>query len=126
MKRIWIAITALIMIIGLCIGEIIWIINITNNIKSQISSVNQLVLNENIDDAISLSEEILNEWDNKHNKLAIFIDHNSLEGIDQTMDIINTCLKTDNIPEFHIEVAKINALLEDLTDTEMPSIYNIL
>ncbi len=126
MKRIWLAITALIMIIGLCIGEIIWIINITNNIKSQISSVNQLVLNENIDDAISLSEEILNEWDNKHNKLAIFIDHNSLEGIDQTMDIINTCLTTDNIPEFHIKVAKINALLEDLTDTEMPSIYNIL
>ena len=83
-------------------------------------------MNENIDDAISLSEKILNEWDNKHNKLAIFIDHNSLEGIDQTMDIINTCLTTDNIPEFHIEVAKINALLEDLTDTEMPSIYNIL
>ena len=126
MKRIWIAITALVIIVGLCIGEIIWISNITNNIKTQIDSVSQLVLDGNIEDAVSLSEEILDEWDNKHNKLAVFIDHNSLEGIDQYMDVIDTCLVTNNIPQFYIEVAKIDALLEDLTDTEMPSLYNIL
>ena len=126
MKRIWIAITALVIIVGLCIGEIIWISNITNNIKTQIDSVSQLVSDGNIEDAVSLSEEILDEWDNKHNKLAVFIDHNSLEGIDQYMDVIDTCLVTNNIPQFYIEVAKIDALLEDLTDTEMPSLYNIL
>lgn len=126
MKRIWIAITALVIIVGLCIGEIIWISNITNNIKTQIDSVSQLVSDGNIEDAVSLSEEILDEWDNKHNKLAVFIDHNSLEGIDQSMDVIDTCLVTNNIPQFYIEVAKIDALLEDLTDTEMPSLYNIL
>lgn len=126
MKRIWIAITALVIIVGLCIGEIIWISNITDNIKTQMDSVNELVSDGNIEEAISLSEEILDEWDNIHNKLAVFIDHNSLEGIDQSMDVIDTCLVTNNIPQFYIEVAKIDALLEDLTDTEMPSLYNIL
>ena len=126
MKRIWIAITALVIIVGLCIGEIIWISNVTDNIKTQMDSVNELVSDGNIEEAISLSEEILDEWDNIHNKLAVFIDHNSLEGIDQSMDVIDTCLVTNNIPQFYIEVAKIDALLEDLTDTEMPSLYNIL
>ena len=126
MKRIWIAITALVIIVGLCIGEIIWISNVTDNIKTQMDSVNELVSDGNIEEAKSLSEEILDEWDNIHNKLAVFIDHNSLEGIDQSMDVIDTCLVTNNIPQFYIEVAKIDALLEDLTDTEMPSLYNIL
>lgn len=126
MKRIWIAISALITITGLCIAEITWISNITDNLKYQIDSINELVSEENIDEAISLSEEINDNWVKNHNNLAMFIDHNNLEEIDQTMEIIDTCLKTNNISQFYIETAKIDSLIEDILDTEMPNFYNIL
>lgn len=126
MKRIWIAVFALIIITGLCIGEIIWISNITDNLKQQIEAVNELVTEKNIDEAISLSQKINNEWTNKHNMLAMCIDHNNLEEIEETMEIIDTCLKTDNIPQFYIETTKINSLIKDVMDTEIPNFYNIL
>ena len=126
MKRIWIAISTLIVVVGLCIGEIIWVSNIAENIESQISEIEETVSIGNLENAISFAEQISSQWNKSHNKLAIFVDHKSLEDIDQSMEIMEVSLSTLNLYQFYIETSKIKSSINDLVDTETPSIYNIL
>ena len=42
------------------------------------------------------------------------------------MEIMEVSLSTLNLYQFYIETSKIKSSINDLVDTETPSIYNIL
>ncbi len=126
MKRIWIVLSLIILIFITYIFEILWINNFTANLKNNMYLMENSLLNNNIDDALNISNETLEMWEEINHHLAIFVDHSDIDDISQSIKIVNVCIKTKNIIDSFIEISKAIYILENLLDFEIPSFHNIL
>lgn len=126
MNRIWTAISILLVLMIGCITELTYINKITNDMKDRLLEINQYVENNSMETALKSSNELHEEWDKNHSIMALFITHDRLENIDQSVEIINANIKSDESSDFFTESARLYAQLNHLKDTELPTINNIL
>ena len=126
MKRIVTASSILIIVIGICIGELFLLKNTVSNFKNDINAVVDLVKSEELDRAIDETNILIDKWNKKHSLISTFIDHEPLKEIEIAFSSMKAELEQEELEEFFIESERSLIYLENLNVTEQPLLGNIL
>lgn len=126
MKRIWISITIFAIMIAGCIAESMIINKMTDKLYSDIEQAQQLVIDQNVQEAINLAKDIDSRWEKEDKVLGAFISHEILEDIEKSLTVMKVNLICEEYNDFFAESSRTLAGLQQLKDTELPKISNIL
>lgn len=126
MKRLVVTSALLASVVGLCCFELYSVNKIYNEAHDIVYKMQDDIKNNYIQDAVELGDELSKLWQNNNVLLSIFIQHESLENIEQTIELINTSIKKSEESDFWMESSRAIIQLQNLCETEFPSIGNIL
>ena len=97
-KETIICIFIIILIIGLDIITQNYTKKSTIEITDCLSKLKDEIENENLENAKLKIEELDNKWDNRHDKLAYYIEHDELEKVDTAIVQVKSFVENDDIP----------------------------
>lgn len=125
-KRIIIISVMITIVIATCIFETIFVDRIYA-LSTQI--IYNMQLTYNIDQNSDISEqtnELYELWQNNIPLISVFIQHESIDEIEQSISIIKSAVEKNDLETFYIESTRATAQIQSLRDTEFPYIENIL
>lgn len=125
MKRIWVAICAMILMITLCVIELSFTNSSIGRLTETLDQAEQKVYEQDYSTAFQLSEEALEVWNNDHKALSFYTTHEQLEQIDLSFAVLLVHLERGNYDDFLSEKHRAAAQLENVRDNEMPSLHNL-
>lgn len=125
MKRIWVSICAMVLMITLCVIELSFTNSAIDQLTDQLDAAEQKVTQKDYDAAFRISEEILEAWDTDHKLLSFYTSHEQLEQIDLSFSSLLIHLRQKNDNDFLAEKCHAAAQLENIKDTDQPSLHNI-
>lgn len=126
MNRIYLALLIVFVIFSGCIFEVSSVNKITDDLSMKVQSAEEYVVNNDLSSAVEVMDQINNLWDKKYAFFAIFIPHDRLENIDQSLKSIRAGLKNNEKEQFFSESEKVKASIKSLRETESAKIQNIL
>ena len=126
MKRIWVAIIAFALVISLCIVENILVNKTISELQENVSLAQDYVKSKDIENANITTQKINDIWENKNKTREMLIAHDQLEPIQISIAVLKANLDTEEYNDFLAESNKISAHLDNLKNTESPTINNIL
>ena len=126
MKRLITSIVLLIITVSACISETIFLNNTVSSFTQDIDSAMQDASNENLESAMQIANDISNRWQEQQAFISTFINHDRLEEITQSIIGMKVNLFKGQLEDFFVESEIAKTQLNDLKDTEFPSIENIL
>ena len=125
MKRIYIALALLIVIAGSCIGtlslekqQLHAMIDLTDRMESACRD-------KNYDRALEQARKLETEFDQRTKTFALFLRHNELNTIKETVLLLPLYLEQENYPEFFISVSRCRLLLQKQLEMDQPTLQNI-
>ena len=113
MKRIWVAVCAMVLMITLCVIELSFTNSSIDRLTEKLDQAEQKVHDQDYSTAFRLSEEALEVWNSDHKVLSFYTTHDQLH------------LQQGNYDDFLAEKYKAAAQLENVKDNEMPSLHNL-
>ena len=126
MKRIWVSVCAMVLMITLCIIEL----NFTNSSIQQLTDTldkaEASVRSSDYDTAFRLSREASQAWEMNHRVLSFYTTHDALEQIDLTFAVLTAHLENGNYKDFLMEKSRVTAQLENVKENEAVNFHNIL
>lgn len=125
MKRIWVAVCAMVLMITLCVIELSFTSSSIDQLAEKLDQAEQKVYEQDYSTAFQLSEEVLEVWNNEHKALSFYTSHDQLEQIDLSLAVLLLHLQQENYDDFLSEKYKAAAQLENVKDNEMPSLHNL-
>lgn len=125
MKRIWVAVCAMVLMITLCVIELSFTNSSIGRLTDTLDQAEQKVYEKDYSTAFRLSEEALEVWNNDHKALSFYTTHEQLEQIDLSFAVLLVHLEQGNYDDFLSEKYKAAAQLENVRDNEMPSLHNL-
>lgn len=126
MKRQIISIVMLFISLAICIWELIFLKFTINEFKNNIYNIQSSYSDKNSDEAINKTNSVIKDWKNQKTFLSSFINHDPLDEIETSLETIKIALENDENEDFLVECKKSLILLDNIRDTETPSIGNIL
>lgn len=126
MKRQIISIVMLFIALAICIWELIFLKFTINEFKNNIYNIQSSYSDKNSDEAINKTNSVIKDWKNHKTFLSSFINHDPLDEIETSLETIKIALENDENEDFLVECKKSLILLDNIRDTETPSIGNIL
>ena len=126
MKRIWVAIIAFALVISLCIVENILVNKTISELQENVNLAQDYVKSKDIENANITTQKINDIWENKNKTIEMLIAHDQLEPIQISIAVLKANLDTEEYNDFLAESNKISAHLDNLKNTESPTINNIL
>ena len=126
MKRIWIAGIAFIIVLGLCIYQIIFVNKAISSVQAKVTESMESLEIEDYETTKELTDEIEELWNEKNKKLALTISHIQIEDVDQSISVLNANIKSEEYSDFLAELSRINVKLDNIRDSGIPIISNIL
>lgn len=126
MKRIWFAVAAFVFIILLCVIENNIVNNTISEIQENLTLAQDFIKDNDIENTSLYTQKVNDVWENNIKKVAMLISHDQLEDIDISISLLNTFLESNEYNDFLEESTRISTHLENLKDTEMPTLSNIL
>lgn len=126
MKRIFVIIFILLFVVFLCMCEIFVINKFTFSIEENISKAVEYAYNNDMDKAKESAQESLNQWEKYKRSVAMFIVHNNIEEIGQSLAYMNSKMNKENTEDFFAEAEKILLQLDYIRMSEIPYWENIL
>ena len=125
MKRIWVAVCAMVLMITLCVIELSFTNSSIGRLTDTLDQAEQKIYEEDYSTAFRLSEEALEVWNNDHKALSFYTTHEQLEQIDLSFAVLLVHLERGNYDDFLSEKNTAAAQLENVRDNEMPSLHNL-
>lgn len=125
MKRIWVAVCAMVLMITLCVIELSFTNSSIGRLTDTLDQAEQKIYEKDYSTAFRLSEEALEVWNNDHKALSFYTTHEQLEQIDLSFAVLLVHLERGNYDDFLSEKNKAAAQLENVRDNEMPSLHNL-
>lgn len=126
MKRIWAALIIFAVLIAGCTAGV----KVTERIAAEMTATvsEAKAANESGDAkrAYELSRKAEQDWRNHHDFLCTYMNHARLEAIDQTLAAMPALCRYGEKDEFAVECDKSIAQFHYLTESEVPSVANIL
>ena len=99
------------------------------NISEQLTQLRQNLINKDdkIDEekAKSEMENVEKEWENRHDKLAYFIEHDELEKVETNITALKSYIETKKYEESISELDKAEFLLKHIQDKYAFNLENI-
>lgn len=93
-----------------------------NDMKEQISVNKEEIDNENIK---NIMKELNKDWEETHNKLAYFIEHDELEKVETDLTSLNSFIETNEYSEAIAELDKAIFVLKHIEDKYAFDLENI-
>ena len=124
-KEIIICIFIIILIIGLDIVTQNYTKKSTIEITECLSELKNEIENENLENAKLKIEELDQKWDNKHDKLAYYIEHDELEKVDTALVQVKSFVENDDIPSAIAELETGKFVLEHIERKYKFNLQNI-
>ncbi len=125
MKRIWFAIIAFIIMIGLCVSERFITDNITNEITQTINFASDLVKEEKYEEAKVYANKAQDLWKKKQNILFLFTPHDRYNMFEEYINSLDTWLEVENYEQFLVEATKADLNLNHINQSEDLTFANI-
>lgn len=112
MKRLIAAIVLIITLAALCTVSIIFVGNSYDNFSNDIEKCKIEIENKNYDAAKKLSFDTAKSWRQKRGALSIFINHGTVEQIDESITQLASFANKENEAHFlaECEIIKLNLL----------------
>ena len=124
-KETIICIFIIILIIGLDIITQNYTKKSTIEITDCLSELKDEIENENLENAKLKNEELDNKWDNRHDKLAYYIEHDELEKVDTAIVQVKSFVENDDIPSAMAELETGKFVLEHIERKYKFNLQNI-
>lgn len=120
MKRIWYAITFLLISISVCIGEQVYIENVNNVLNNDISEIEYSINNEQ--DAQESIKKLNNDYEKIESKLEVLCDNS------QTIELKTNFVELENLDNTQKikALAEARALVNTIYENQKLSLTNIL
>ena len=112
--------------LGICIWELVCLNFTIEDFKSNIYNIQTFQSDKNSDEAINKTNSIIEDWKKHKTFLSSFINHDPLDEIETSLETIKIALENDEQEDFLVECKKSLILLDNIKDTETPSVGNIL
>lgn len=123
-------IVSIVIIIAIIVGNIITENYTKKSVEVTTEQLNQLEIDlekkemdkETLEKKI---EEIHNIWDNRHQKLAYYIEHDELEKVETNLTTLRSYIKTETYEDARAELEKSIYVLEHIKDKNAFQLQNI-
>lgn len=125
MNRLWISIAILVSVICLCAYELFKIRDLSEKSEQNISEMQQYIIKNDFSSALKISQETNEMWENNNTLIAMFVQHEPLENIEQSLAVISVSIVQNNLQDFWTESTKASIQITKLSDTDIPSLGNI-
>lgn len=125
-KQIIILIIALITIIYCGIWELNYLDKTSMYLKSDINNVKNLIENNNFDMALIGYESIEKTWDNMSRLWNIFINHERIDHLEETMAVLKTNIQTNEKEDAIESVNKLDRIISQIIDKQKPTFEHVL
>lgn len=128
MKKVVGALILAIISVVVCFICLFYIENVSEKALHSVSEVQTAIENKNYEYAKMSAEELENLWNTKSKILSIFVHHEMLENIDESIKSINVIMsdfEENDKTDLKISCQKTQSLLENFKDSEKPTIDNI-
>lgn len=126
MNRIGIAI-AMVIIAGLICGfEIFTVSQSAADYTKELEAVNQLINEENFEDAKGLSAELLDNWKKSAKHLDKYLYHDYIDRITEEMSTLPVYAANKDKIAVKAQIEDIKIQLTSLKESELPYLHNIL
>ena len=96
MKRIWVAVCAMVLMITLCVIELSFTNSSIDRLTEKLDQAEQKVHDQDYSTAFRLSEEALEVWNSDHKVLSFYTTHDQLEQIDLSFAVLLLHLQQGN------------------------------
>lgn len=126
MKRIWVAIFALVFVISLCLTERRASNSITEDITNYLDYSVDLVENNEFEQAEFFANKIQDTWEKNETILFIFTPHDRFNTFENDIRTLNSMLKTKQYDEYIVSATNASKNLNHINESENLKIQNIL
>lgn len=126
MKRLWAAVIILIFLLFICSVGSKTTVQSTSQMTSQLNTLKAEVSKHNTATALAMSQDIIHRWNHEHSILCMYISHEHIEQIDQTLSVLPAYIQNDSYDAFQAECDRACLLIRRLNDTEQLSLENFL
>ena len=94
------------------------------NLKEDISNIENQK-NSNIEELSDKINQIESKWEERHNKLAYFLEHDELEKVETNLTALKSFIETNEYSEAISELDKAVFLLEHIEDKYAFNLQNV-
>ncbi len=129
MKKVIGALFLAVVSVAACFFCLFYIEGVSEKALGYVFNIQNLVENKDYEYAKINAQELENLWNDENKKLSMFVHHEMLEEIDESIKSINIIVKDFDENEkidLKINCQKAKSLLENFKDSEKPTIDNIL
>lgn len=126
MKRIWIAVSALAIVIVLCVVENVLLTKLPNKLRDDINEVETYVVEGDYENARSKMDESVDDMENMRIVLSTFTPHTRFEYIEHNISLLSSLLDNGEYNSFLIASEQSNDLLDCIQQSERIKAENIL
>lgn len=127
MKRIWIALTLLILSGVLCFFEYRIVDDSRHEFEMRIDEIYSFAEDNENKKAVKSCEELSKEWDKRLKVTDMFLNHDIMDSISCELSALKCYLESeDGKTDFYATAEKIKKQLKSLRDSELPYAENII
>lgn len=126
LKRLWIAFGLIVAIFTVYVLETRTTDKVCADISYDLEIVKSYVENKEYTKALDYSEHIVDSWDRNHKLLSLFLIHEDLDDIDQSIEVLPVKLKNQDYSDFLSELSKIKTEVNSIKDNEDLTIENVI
>ncbi len=124
-KRLFIAVISLYTALVLCLLSLALTNNVSDSVTKRVNEIETSILNEDIDSAITISENLISTWERQYTVLSTYISHESLERSEIAINsIVKYLYVGDNVSAL-IMCEEVKVCVKHLLDSEKPNFGNI-
>ena len=125
MKRIWAALTLLVLTVAICAVGIGYTRNVTAKMTQTVSQAKAAQKRGDDAAACKLSEEAREDWKDAHRLLCVYMVHDRLEAIDVTLAAMPELCRNGAKDEFLSYCDQGLLQISYLNESEIPNLENI-
>jgi hypothetical protein len=126
MKRSVIALVLMAAAVGACIMSIMVLTDIKNNFMEEFSLLEEIAESGDKEKAANESKRIAERWIEEHHVLCRIVRHTQLDQVTLAVARFEFLARYGETAELTAEINRCRILLEDIWDSELPLIRNIM
>ena len=126
MRRLWIAVTILLVMLGGTLANSYCLNNIINGYTQQLTEAHRLAETDDWNSASKLTAQVTERWHKHDFYFHVMLPHRDIDDIHLTFQEVEEYLKLEESDQYNAANAKLIAQLELLAEMERLNLKNIL
>lgn len=126
MRRLYVAVTLLLIATGLCVIEYESVCKCTDSYLQRIENIEEMISRGEIKKAAFAAREAEKNWENTVNLIDMLLFHDYVDEIGKNLSELESYIKYDEIAELYAICESTKEQLLSLKESELPAAKNII